>query len=195
MRKSSIACVLLGLCSALPALAQLANGGVLPTEAEMAGISSACGSGNSRLATVKVQVDAAVKTWKSGAVGVEATVAKENLAGYLNRVKDDSKLEGIMKVYVDCIDRSLQRFLDREKDRPRPVSRTGSSGSLLRSSYASEEEIQSVGCGEAEVDAKRRVDEACKGRRFVAAGDGQCSRTGSSPRIYRVFLDGECRVE
>ena len=104
---------LLFFCTAVGA--QLAGGGVLPSDAEIQGVKNLCGGGDVQSVAANGKVDAAIKSWKSGAAGAQVEVAKKNLAAALSLVKNDRNLEGVMKVYIDCVDRTLQRMLDREK--------------------------------------------------------------------------------
>ena len=110
--------VLLFALQASSTWAQLAGGGVLPTEAEIQGVKNLCGGGGVQSVAFNGKLDAAIKTWKSGAAGANVEVAKKDLTAALYLVKNDDNLAGVMKVYVDCVDRTLQRMLDREKKSP-----------------------------------------------------------------------------
>jgi hypothetical protein len=120
MSPYGVACcaVLLSALQASSAWAQLAGGGVLPTEAEIQGVKNLCGGGGVQSVSFNGKLDAAIKNWKSGAAGANVEVAKKDLTAALYLVKNDANLEGVMKVYVDCVDRTLQRMLDREKKSP-----------------------------------------------------------------------------
>lgn len=168
-------------------------GVILPTEDEVKGIERLCGGGRSDFVSIRGDVNAAIKNWKNASAGVEAVVAKEQLAGFLNRVKDDG-IAPAMKIYVECVDRTLQRFIDQANLQPIPLSRRGESSALLRSSFVSDEEMSSAGCDEAEEVAKSRMRLDCGDRQLIVLGQRQCSRSGGNPRTYFVEIRGECRV-
>lgn len=179
------------LCSTLSVDAQLANGGVLPTDQEIQGIKNLCGGGDAQVLQASGNLDAAIKNWKNAAAGAEVSVAKKNLAGAIAQVKNDANLAAVHKVYVDCVNDTLQKFLDREAKKPRPVSRSGQT-TLLRSSFVSDQEMKDAGCEGAEEVARERLRTDC-GSRTVAVVRTTCSSTSGSPRTFTVLVDGECR--
>lgn len=168
---------------------------VLPSEEEVKGIERLCGGGRSDLVSIRGDVNAVIKNWKNASAGAGISAAKEQLAGFLNRIKDDANLAPAMKIYVDCVDRTLQRFIEQANRQPIPVSRSGRSGALLRSAFTSEEEMSAAGCDEAEDIAKSKLRQDCGDRQLIVLGTRQCSRSGQSPRTYVVELQGECRVK
>lgn len=192
--KMSIRSLIAGfaVCSASAAtFAQLANGGALPSKEEIQGLKDLCGGGDVQVVQVSGNLDAAISSWKKASAGAEVSVAKKNLAGVIAQVKNDSNLAAVTRVYVDCVSDNLQKFLDREARRPRPVSRSGQS-TLLRSAYASDQEMRSAGCREAEEEARERLQSDC-GSWVVATIRSSCSGTSGSPRTYTVQVDAECR--
>ena len=104
------------------AQAQLASGGVVPTESEIKGIEALCGGGAISSVSAKASVDAAIKSWRDASVGVTATAAKSQLAGYLSKIEDDKSLPESMKLYLGCVKDSLQQFLNREQHTQAPTS-------------------------------------------------------------------------
>lgn len=92
----------------------LANGRTLPSEDDVKGIERLCGGGRSDLVTLSARINSAITSWKSATAGAEVTAAKEQLAGFLGKVKNDANLAPAMALYVECVERTLQRFLDRE---------------------------------------------------------------------------------
>lgn len=182
------------LSTAPPAIfAQLANGGALPSKEEIQGLKDLCGGGDVQVLQVSGNLDAAISSWKKASAGADVSVAKKNLAGIIAQVKNDSNLAAVSKIYVDCVSDNLQRFLDREAKKPRPVSRSGQS-TLLRSAYASDQEMRSAGCREAEDEARDRLQSDC-GSWAVATIRSSCSSTSGSPRTYTVQVDAECRLK
>lgn len=182
------------LSTASPAIfAQLANGGALPSKEEIQGLKELCGGGDVQVLQVSGNLDAAISSWKKASAGADVSVAKKNLAGVIAQVKNDSNLAAVSKIYVDCVSDNLQRFLDREAKKPRPVSRSGQS-TLLRSAYASDQEMRSAGCREAEDEARDRLQSDC-GSWTVATIRSSCSSTSGSPRTYTVQVDAECRFK
>lgn len=171
--------------------AQLANGGVLPSDQEIQGIKNLCGGGDAQMLQVTGNLDAAIKSWKNAAAGVEISVAKKNLAGVISQVKNDSNLAAVHKVYVDCVSDTLQKFLDREAKKPRPVSRSGQS-TLLRSDFSSDQEMEDAGCAEAEKLARERLKLDC-GAWEVRIVRTNCSGTSGSPRTFTKMIEAECR--
>ena len=121
-----------------PSFAQLANGGTLPSNEEIQGLKNLCGGGDVQVVQISGNLDAAITNWKKASAGADVSVAKKNLAGVIAQVKNDSNLAAVTRVYVDCVSDNLQRFLDREARKPRPVSRSGQS-TLLRSAFASDQ--------------------------------------------------------
>lgn len=164
----------------------------LPTEEEIKGIQNLCGAGNVQSVAVKGNVDAAIKNWKSASVSVDAEAAKKNLAGFMDKIKNDSNIAPVYKVYVDCVRDTLQQFIDREKAKPRPVGAVGKSTSLLRSAFSSDEEIRKFGCEEALANAKVALRDACPGR--IVVSTSFCPQVSGSPRTYSLQIEAECFV-
>ena len=187
--------LLLLAATVVPSMGQLANGGALPSDAEIQGLKNLCAGGNVQVLQISGNLDAAIVNWKKAAAGVEVSVAKKDLGGAIAQVKNDSNLAAVTKIYVDCVSDNLQRFLDREERKAKPISRTGQSASLLRSAFVSDEDMRSAGCGEAEEDARRKLKADCGSRVLALVSDASCSSTSGSPRTFRVRLDGECRVQ
>jgi hypothetical protein len=175
--------------------AQLANGGVLPTLEEIRGLQSLCGGGDAQVAAVSGNVDAAIKNWRNTSAGATVEIAKKNLTAVLNVVGNDPKIRDIQKDYISCVNDSLQKFLDREKNKPTPVSRIGKSSALLRSSFPSDEEIWRTGCKEAEDEAVAKLASYCAPRMFSYLGGTQCPQSYGSPRTYSAKVIGECRSQ
>lgn len=164
----------------------------LPTEQEIKGIQNLCGAGNVQSIAVKGNVDAAIKNWKSASATADAEAAKKNLAGFLDKIKNDANMAPIYKVYVDCIRDTMQQFIDLEKSKPRTVGVVGKSGALLRSAFTSDEEIKKAGCNEALADAKSALRDACPGKFIVTTTT--CPQVLGSPRTYSLRIEAECFV-
>lgn len=84
----------------------------LPTEQEVKGIQNLCGAGSIQSVTIKGNLDAALKTWRRGAASASAEVARSNLTGALGRLKSDAAVAPVYKIYIDCVGRSIQQFID-----------------------------------------------------------------------------------
>lgn len=185
-----------GLAGASFALAnaQSSSGVVFPSLQDDRAIQETCGAGISNIVSIKGDVDAALKSWKSASAGVGVSVAKERLTGFLSVIKNDVNLAPNYKIYADCVERQTQRWLDQANRRPIPVSRTGSSNALLRSDYVSDDEMRDVGCSQAEDSARRKLGSDCGSFVLVVLGSSRCQKTGQSPAVFLSQLDGECRI-
>jgi len=177
-----------------PAPAQLSNGGVLPTDAEIHGLQTLCAGGNVKVTEVNGRLNAEIMAWRKSAAGAAVSFAKKDLGAVIDKVKSDAGLAEVTKSYVDCVSNNLQRFLDREERRPRPVSKTGQSETLVRADYASDLDIRKVGCGEAESYAMQQLKSECGDRYVAVTGNPRCSGTTGGLRTFVATVDGECRV-
>lgn len=181
-------------CFAFSASAQIDAGGGIPSESEVTRILTLCGMGLSVSAKVKGDVEAAVKSWRSGAVTAEATVAKQTLAGSLSQITNDSNIEGVSRVYAGCVKDTIQQGMDQVRNRPRPVSAVGTSETLFVSQYSSLDAIENDGCAQALDSGKVVLRGMCADRTLVVIRLGPCSHGAGSPRTYRRTIEGECRV-
>ncbi|WP_154662560.1 hypothetical protein [Solimonas flava] len=186
-RKLSLAWVLLVVATSSYAST------ALPTEEEIKGIQALCGSGSIQSASLKANLDAAIKSWKEASANASVEVAKSNLAGYLSRVTNNQDLAPVMQVYTGCVRDTLQQFLDRESREPHPVSSNGRSGALLRSAYISEDDIWREGCSEARDDAFRALAAMCPNGTISVTGES-CPQKLGSPRTYSATLAALCRI-
>ena len=194
MNIRQIAVLVAFVTAACSCIAQLSSGGVLPTNEEIQGLQTLCG-GSIQALKVTGNVDAAIKSWKKASVGADVEVAKKNLIGVYEQLKGDPNIAGVADSYVRCVTDNLQKFLDREAKKPRPVSREGQSNSLLRSAFDSDEAIRKAGCSEAEADARRKLDDDCRPRLTSILRTLSCSSTSGSPRTYTLRVDAECRFQ
>lgn len=163
-----------------------------PSEEDLNGIRSVCGAGTIQSVSLKGNVDAAIRNWRNATAGANLEAAKKNLAGFLDVVKNDANLEKPFKVYVDCVQNMVQKFLDAENKKPRPVSSHGTSDSLLRSSYATDAEMRRDGCRQARSDALAKVIGACAGTITVVT-ESCSAQSSDSPRTYSISVEAECR--
>ena len=163
-----------------------------PTEEDLRGIQSLCGAGSIQSVSLKGNVDAAIKNWKNASAGANLEVAKKNLAGFLDKVKDDANLDKSFKIYVDCTQNMVQKFLDAENKKPKPVSSRGVSDSLLRSAYATDDEMKRDGCQQARSSAISRIRADCPGT-IIVVSESCSAQSSDSPRTYSASVDAECR--
>ena len=94
-----------------------------PTEADMAGISSACSAGKSVSASAVASVNAAISSWRNASAQAKVEAAKQDLAAALAKVKDDANLAPNYKIYVDCIENLVKQFLDKSSNDERKPQR------------------------------------------------------------------------
>nr|WP_148050795.1 hypothetical protein [Pseudomonas chlororaphis] len=169
-----------------------ANSAMLPTEEEILGIQRLCGAGNIESASAKVKVDAAIKSWKEAAVTAETEVAKKDLIGALGQVKSDEYIGPVFQIYVDCVSKTIQQFMDNARFEPIKVSVTGSSAPLIRSNYTTDEQMQNEGCDQATQDARPKLTRMC-GDKLISITSETCPKATGSPRTYTSTITATCK--
>ena len=85
----------------------------LPTEEEIKGVQSLCAAGMEQSVSLRANVDTAISNWKRAAGGLEIEAAKRNLGAALSTVRDSKDLAPVFKVYVDCVQDTLKKYLDK----------------------------------------------------------------------------------
>lgn len=163
----------------------------LPTEEEIKGVQILCGAGNVQSATLKGNVDAAIKSWRDASAGISVEIAKKNLTGALSQLKDDNYQEPMYKVYVGCVSDTLQKYFDQERKKPKEVSSSGSSSVLLRSAFASNDAIMQVGCEEAKNAAVDQLASMCTNG-SLSITKVRCPQVSGSPRTYSASVQATC---
>jgi hypothetical protein len=165
-----------------------ANSAMLPTEEEIKGIQRLCGAGSIESASAKIKVDAAIQSWREAAVTAETEIAKKDLTGALGQVKSDAYIGPVFQIYVDCVSKTIQQFMDQ----PVNVSVTGSSAPLIRSNYATDEQMQNEGCEQAAQAAKPKLASMC-GDRLISVSSETCPKSTGSPRTYTTTIIATCK--
>lgn len=163
----------------------------LPSEADVAGIESLCGGGTAQIAAIQSHVDAAIKGWKNASAGVDAEAAKKNLVGVLTQVKTDEGTAKVYETYVDCVNRQIDKWIDREANKPVPISAEGTSDPLLRSNFTSDDQIRDKGCSQAASEAMEHLQSLCPNGNIQVLKE-DCSSNNSSPRTYRQLTSAQC---
>ncbi|MFB0600652.1 hypothetical protein ACETWI_21265, partial [Aeromonas hydrophila] len=161
----------------------------LPTEEDIQGIKLLCGAGELQSASVQGDVDAALKSWRNASANLSIEIAKKDIAGALGQVKNDSNLAPVYRIYIDCVKDSIQQFLEKEIMAPQEISISGHSTPLLRSDYASDEEIWKVGCDEAELDAKTKITDHCPSGQYIANSTSKCDTRLCRLTVLFEYLD------
>lgn len=170
---------------------------VLPTENDLKGIKNICGGGSNEALSLEAKVDTAISDWKKMSANANMEVAKKDLIGFLSVNKNDSNVTPLMEAFYGCVFKLTLIFLDQHNSQPYPISEIGNSQTLMRSSYPSDEAMMTSGCKQAEEEAIKSLSGKCGDRLFIANGTSSkstCTKSGNSPGIYSVNIQGECRT-
>lgn len=162
-----------------------------PNETELNGIQKLCGAGNVDSAEFKTRFDAKIKDWRNASASASIEVAKKNLTGALSQIKEDKYYAASYRIFVDCVDRTLQKYLDHEKYKPGKISTAGQSSVLLRSSFVTDTDILKAGCEEAKSAALSDLTSACP-TGVVAVISSRCPQVRGSPRTYTATVEATC---
>lgn len=187
MKKSFIASMFLGMAALVGSSPSLS----LPNEDDIRGIQTLCGAGTVQSASVKGDLDAAIKNWKNASANVNIEVAKKNLTGALTQIKNDANLAPVYKIYIDCVRDTINQFLEDEKSKPKKISAIGRSSALLRSAFVSDDDIRKIGCDEAKQEALSELRGECIGGQ-IKIQKIDCPQILGSPRSYSATVDATC---
>jgi len=178
------------LVCAAPADAQARlDGFLLPDKTDVESIERACSGSTTGLHSLKARVAAAVDDWLSTASQGSLPEAQVTLNRVFDPIRSAGGLSPQMSLYVSCMEKALRQLLDR----PRPVNGVGTSRPLWAGGAASEQEMWSRGCQEAEQAAIAKLRVYCSERIFVPTIT-ECTRGNGNPRAYTAQVTGECRI-
>jgi hypothetical protein len=163
---------------------------IFPTESDLHGIKDLCGAGSIDSVSAKVQVDAAIQSWKEASAGAEVSAAKKELTGALGNLKDDAHVGEVFKIYVTCVKDTIQQFMDDANKKIADVS-AAASATVVRNDYTSDQEAQDVGCELARKKALAQAKDKC-GTEISKILVENCPAQAGGVRTYISTLKVKC---
>ena len=163
-----------------------------PGPAEVRDMQKACAVNEAGTLALQEQLGKAITDWNSATAQARPAAALRQLGDFLDRVRQEGHLSGRKEMYVLCVEKAVRQFVEVRREKPQPVTGSGSSKPLQLSSFSSEEEIWRSGCQQAQEDAITRLQLRCADRTLVVV-TSQCPQVSGTVRTYTAEVQGECR--
>ena len=164
-----------------------------PTDGQLKELEQSCAVSDPGMLALEEKVSAAVTDWRKATAGAAPGSAMRQLDGFFDQVRNHGSLSGRKSIYVLCVEKALRQFVEVRREKPLAVVGVGSSQSLRRLSFGSEDEIWRRGCQQAESDAMSKLQLRCGDRTFVQT-NSDCAQGAGEVRTYTAQVSGECRA-
>jgi hypothetical protein len=189
-----VALVLLVSCATVTLAQETAAEDYHPTDAQVRQLQHSCSVSDAGMQELQGRVISAVADWRKATTSEGPLAAMRELDGYFEQLRNHGGLSGKKSIYVLCVEKSVRQFVELQREKPQALAASGNSEPLLRSAFASEDEIWRRGCAQAESDAVAKLRQRCGDRTFVETSS-DCPQGAGNIRTYTNQVSGECRAK